>query len=131
MKCIYNTFPVNLYFFIHILEERSQDTKLTLSSLRDYKVLVSDIVNSSHVFCYRLFSATQKLKVLQLSHNLLTELPSEVGAAVLEELSLEHNQLMQLPDDLFVNLAKYVTAQSVLKSKENTKSFKDFLIAKL
>ena len=58
--------------------------------------------------CFRLLSETQKLKVLQLSHNLLSELPSDVGDTVLEELSLEHNQLMQLPYDLFEKLSKYV-----------------------
>lgn len=128
LKCVYSTISVNLNLLIHILERWSQDTNL--SSLRDYEVLVSDIVNTGHVFRYRLLSATQKLKVLHMSHNLLTELPSEVGAAVLEELSLERNQLMQLPDDLFVNLAKYVTVQAVLKLN-STKSFKDLFIAKL
>ncbi|XP_052816622.1 PH domain leucine-rich repeat-containing protein phosphatase 2-like isoform X2 [Mya arenaria] len=54
----------------------------------------------------RLLCGSPKLRVLSLSHNQLTSLPSEVGNSVLEEISVEHNHLDHLPESLFVNLPK-------------------------
>lgn len=55
---------------------------------------------------FRLLVDTPKLRVLKLSHNQLTELPTQIRHSLVEELSLEHNQLTHLPEEIFVNLPK-------------------------
>lgn len=55
---------------------------------------------------FRLFCDARKLKVLNLSHNKISEVPSDLQNCVLEELHLEHNCLTLLPGHLMLQASK-------------------------
>lgn len=54
----------------------------------------------------RLFCDARKLKVLNLSHNKISEVPSDLQNCVLEDLHLEHNCLTLLPGHLMLQASK-------------------------
>lgn len=66
----------------------------------------------------RLFCDARKLKVLNLSHNKISEVPSDLQNCVLEDLHLEHNCLTLLPGHLMLQASKWVSHSNPLK-KDN------------
>lgn len=56
--------------------------------------------NFLHVLPSRIFSDAKKLKCLQVGHNQLTSLPTEIESLCIEELQLQDNYLPVLPQDL-------------------------------
>ncbi|XP_021366210.1 PH domain leucine-rich repeat-containing protein phosphatase 2-like isoform X2 [Mizuhopecten yessoensis] len=54
----------------------------------------------------KLFVNAQKLKILMLGHNRLTELPLEMESTVIEELHLQHNDLTDLPQQLLCRASR-------------------------